>query len=87
MIRAAPTVWGSSTSSRIGSGLDASTTTGSTPGRRRHASASGWVRAGTTEPIAAPVIAPGTMSAIASSPPSCTASSSGVRDGSVVSRQ
>ena len=56
MMRSAPTVSGSSTSSTIGSATRASITRACTPSQRSHASTSGAVTAGTTEPIAAPVI-------------------------------
>ena len=57
MMRSAPTVSGSSTSSVMGSLDLASTITAGVPTRRAQASANGPVTAGTTDPIAVPVTA------------------------------
>ncbi len=57
MRRSAPTVAGSSTSSTIGSPDVASTMRGAAPNNARHASESGPVTAGTTDPIADPMMA------------------------------
>ena len=86
-MRSAPTVSGSSTCSTIGSPARASMTRGVTPSQPSHASTSGAVTAGTTDPIAAPVMVARSRSPARSSSWSSSPSSSGVRSTAVVRRQ